>query len=171
MRPPTYTSLLILLHLASFLPLTLAHPSHPAPLPSSPPTALTRRVEPDRPLTDCTEGRSAHDLGGNHAGWAFQQSFCVRDSSWSSPRHFRKYRIDCRAPGVPSMLQGPVSWLHTAYNIAECAPTQICVDGPYTPPDPGLVHLSWYKVHGTAYCVDQQRFVHLSQDGLQVLGQ
>ncbi|MCJ1436122.1 hypothetical protein MMC27_005500 [Xylographa pallens] len=169
MQPPACISLLF--HLASALPLTLAHPSHPAPLPPFPPADLARRVEPDRPLTDCTEGRDAHGLGGNHADWVFQQSFCVRDTSWHVPRHFRKYRIDCRAPGVPSMLQGPASWLQTAYNVGECTPTQICVDGPYTPPNPAMMQMPWYKTHGTAYCIDQQRFVHLSQDALHVLGQ
>ncbi|MCJ1377481.1 hypothetical protein MMC17_000576 [Xylographa soralifera] len=162
MLPPTYLPLL--LPFASLLPRALAHPSSPSPLQS-------RADPPSRALTDCTEGRDEHGLGGNHANWVFQQSFCIRDSAWQAPRYFRKYRIDCRGPGVPSMLQGPVPWHQEAYNIGECAPSQICVDGPYTPPNAALMQMPWYKRHGTAHCVELQHFVHLGQDALHVEGQ
>ena len=69
------------------------------------------------------------------------------------------------------MLQGPVPWHQEAYAISSCDATQICVDGPYTPPDPAMMaQHAWYKRHGTAHCVDQQRFVHLSEDGLPGVG-
>ncbi|MCJ1319886.1 hypothetical protein MMC15_005222 [Xylographa vitiligo] len=137
MRPLTHLPLLALL----------------APLP---------RAEPlHRPLTDCTEGRNAHGLGGIHADWTFQQSFCRRDHPPSSPQHYRQYRIDCRAPGAASMLQGPAPWFQRASATGECSAAQICVDGPYAPPDAEMARLPWYKRHGTAYCVEERRFVDL----------
>ena len=55
--------------------------------------------------------------------------------------------------------------------MGECAATQICVDGPYTPPNAALMHMPWYKSYGTAYCVELQHLVDLGRDGLHVLGQ
>ncbi|MCJ1291252.1 hypothetical protein MMC34_002795 [Xylographa carneopallida] len=162
MRP--LTSLRILIYLGPALPPTLAHPSSSSPL-------HPRVDDPYRALTDCTEGRSRDGIGGNHADWVFQQSFCIRDSDYDNPRHYRKYRIDCRAPNAQSMLEGPVAWYQTAYNIGECTPAQVCVDAPYTPPNPAMMQVPWYKQHGTAYCIEHQHFVHLGQDALHVVGQ
>ncbi|MCJ1472883.1 hypothetical protein MMC13_001532 [Lambiella insularis] len=142
-----------------------AVPAPPAPAPA----ALQRRTDNVRPITDCSIGRDEHGLGGNHANWVFQQSWCEEHSSYLEARYYRKFRIVCRAPGVPSMLEGPVPWYQTAFAISECTPSQICVDGPYTPPNPAMMQMPWYKTHGTAYCVEHQHFVHLSLDAMHVL--
>ncbi|MCJ1319885.1 hypothetical protein MMC15_005221 [Xylographa vitiligo] len=177
MRPLTYLSILV--HLASALSLTLG-PALPLPLtldppspsPPSPPSTLHRRVsEASHPQTDCLDGNTEYNLHGNHHPWVFQQSHCLRDNAWTSgSRQYRRFRTDCRAPGMPSMLQGPVSWNQEVHTVGYCAPTQICVDGPYTPPNAAMLHFAWYKRYGTAYCVEQQHLVGLAQDGLRVLG-
>ncbi|MCJ1436053.1 hypothetical protein MMC27_005431 [Xylographa pallens] len=171
MRPPAYLALLF--HLAPFVSLTLAHPSSPPPpLPASSPATLHRRVDAtSHAVTDCRDGYTEFILVGHNTPWVFQQSHCVRDVSSQGPRHFRMYCTDCRAPGVPSMLQGPVHWHQEVRTMGQCAPTQICVDGPYTPPNAALMHMPWYKSYGTAYCVELQHLVDLGRDGLRVLGQ
>ncbi|MCJ1409626.1 hypothetical protein MMC19_003707 [Ptychographa xylographoides] len=153
--------------LAAAFSFTLAVPS---PLTSSQSANLHRRVYSTRALTSCQEGHDGQGLGGDRAGWVFQQSWCSSDNPYGRPSYHREFRILCRAPGSPSMLQGPVPWHREAYGIGECDPSQICVDGPYTPPNPLLAaNTHWYKTHGTAYCVDQQQFNHMSRDGLRVL--
>lgn len=67
------------------------------------------------------------------------------------------------------MLQGPVPWHRAVYTVNECSSGQICVDGPYTPPNPLMVaQYEWYKRHGTAHCVELQHFVHLGKDAAHV---
>ncbi|MCJ1282373.1 hypothetical protein MMC26_001696 [Xylographa opegraphella] len=170
MRAPTFLS--VIFHLISAFPFTLAHSSNAPFPPAVSPTALHRRVlETSHALTDCRLSYNEHSPAGAHDSWTFQQSHCVRNSIVKAPYHFRRYRIDCRAPGTPSMLEGLVAADQEEYVIGYCTPTQICVDGPYTPPNPALLFLRWYKKYGTAYCVEQQHLVDMGRDGLHVLGQ
>ncbi|MCJ1286552.1 hypothetical protein MMC26_005898 [Xylographa opegraphella] len=150
--------LLLLLLLLSFLlytttaSLTLT-PSSPPPAPPS----LSPRATTSTPISTCTAG---------YIGWTFQQSFCQR----AYPRSVRAWRMQCHRPGARSMLEGPVPWWQMGSVTGECLPSQLCVDGPYTPPNEAMMRQHWwYKQYGTAYCVEIEYLVGLGTAGLEVM--
>ncbi|MCJ1420368.1 hypothetical protein MMC32_006725 [Xylographa parallela] len=122
-----------------------------------PPNDLQKRVPNSHPVDVCQ---------GHYAGWNFQQSTCQD----FRPGGVRAWRIYCRAPGTVSMLEGPVPWWKFGTINGDCLPSQLCVDGPYTPPDPVMLqeHL-WYKRYGTAYCVEIEYLIGLGRAGLDVI--
>ncbi|MCJ1293515.1 hypothetical protein MMC34_005070 [Xylographa carneopallida] len=136
-------------------PPPLPSPSPPPPPP--PPPHLHARVPNSHPIDTCT---------GNHAAWSFQQSVCQT----FLPNGLRTWRMYCHAPGAASMLEGPVPWWQFATIDGACLPSQLCVDGPYQPPDMGMyLQHWWYKQHGTAHCVEMEYLVGLGRAGLEVM--
>ncbi|MCJ1318285.1 hypothetical protein MMC15_003613 [Xylographa vitiligo] len=121
------------------------------------PSDLQKRVPNSTPIDTC---------GDHHLGWSFQQSACQD----FGPHGVRAWRMICYAPNALSMLQGPIHWSQLASIDGECLPTQLCVDGPYTPPKPWMMQLhDWYKHFGTAHCVEIGYLVGLGQAGLEVI--
>ncbi|MCJ1434047.1 hypothetical protein MMC27_003413 [Xylographa pallens] len=131
----------------------LASQARSLPLPND----LQKRVPNSTPLDTCWD---------HYAGWNFQQSKCQEFRLGD----VRAWRIYCHAPGTLSVLEGPVHWSNLGIMVGSCLPSQLCVDGPYTPPDPVMMQQhQWYKQYGTAYCVEVEYLVGLGQAGLDVI--
>ncbi|MCJ1381081.1 hypothetical protein MMC17_004190 [Xylographa soralifera] len=121
------------------------------------PNDLQKRIPNSTPVDICE---------GDFYLWNFEQSVCQD----FRPGGVRAWRMHCRAPGTVSALEGPAAWWQTVTTDGTCLPSQLCVDGPYTPPDPVMMlHYLWYKRHGTAHCVEIQYLIGLGKAGLNVI--